>query len=100
MPLSCRLPLPAAAWRIDDYLGGEEGEDGESDDDLDLASLRAHRLKFAKDRKDAMSRRWGAGAEQSGHGWASVVALCARCQQVGMCAAIAGGSIRYGGWAP
>lgn len=55
-------PLPplsalAAAWRIDDYLGGEGGE-GEEDDDLDLASLRAHRLKFAKDRKDAMSRRW------------------------------------------
>lgn len=47
----------AAAWRIDDYLGGEGGE-GEEDDDLDLASLRAHRLKFAKDRKDAMSRRW------------------------------------------
>ena len=29
---------PAAAWRIDDYLGGEE----EDDDDLDLSSLRRH----------------------------------------------------------
>ncbi|PRW58227.1 peptidyl-prolyl cis-trans isomerase CYP57 [Chlorella sorokiniana] len=50
-----RAYMPAA-WRIDDYLGGEDGEGGEEDDDLDLASLRAHRLKFAKDRKDAMSR--------------------------------------------
>ena len=53
----CPPPVPAAAWRIDDYLGGGEGEG--DDDDLDLASLRAHRLQFAKDRKDAMSRRWG-----------------------------------------
>ena len=48
---------PAAAWRVDDYLGGgSEGEEG--DDDLDLAALRRHTLAFAKDRKDAMSRRW------------------------------------------
>jgi hypothetical protein len=107
-PCTACLP-PAAAWRIDDYLGGEE-----EDDDLDLSSLRRHtyaccwrllllpllanitcsavaarlrcpllpihillirvltstfllalcfvvcRLTFAKDRKDAMSRRYGA----------------------------------------
>ena len=51
-PLHMPPLRPAAAWRVDDYLGG-----GGSDDDLDLASLRAHRLAFAKDRKDAMSRR-------------------------------------------
>lgn len=55
-------PPRAAAWRIDDYLGGEEGEGEGDDDDLDLASLRAHRLQFVKDRKDAMSRKCvGAG---------------------------------------
>ncbi|KAL4431122.1 hypothetical protein ABPG75_006378 [Micractinium tetrahymenae] len=47
-----RAYMPAA-WRVDDYLGGEEGEE---DDDLDLSSLRQHRLAFAKDNKDAMSR--------------------------------------------
>ena len=48
-------PTPAAAWRVDDYLA--EGGDGE-DDAIDLASLRQHRLAFAKGQKDAMARRW------------------------------------------
>lgn len=34
------LPLPAAAWRIDDYLNEEAEED---DEDLDLSSLRRHK---------------------------------------------------------
>lgn len=46
-----RAYMPAA-WRVDDYLG----EEGEDEDDLDLASLRQHKLAFAKDQKDAMSR--------------------------------------------
>ncbi|KAL4859368.1 Peptidyl-prolyl cis-trans isomerase CYP57 [Chlorella vulgaris] len=45
-----RAYMPAA-WRIDDYLDG-----GDEDEDLDLSSLRQHKLSFAKDRKDAMSR--------------------------------------------
>ncbi|KAI3433422.1 hypothetical protein D9Q98_003237 [Chlorella vulgaris] len=45
-----RAYMPAA-WRIDDYLDG-----GDDDEDLDLSSLRQHKLSFAKDRKDAMSR--------------------------------------------
>jgi len=32
--------LSAAAWRVDDYLNPEEGEE---DDDLDLTSLRQHK---------------------------------------------------------
>ncbi|KAL4419176.1 hypothetical protein ABPG77_004899 [Micractinium sp. CCAP 211/92] len=47
-----RAYMPAA-WRVDDYLAGE-GED--DDEDLDLSSLRQHKLAFAKDKKDAMSR--------------------------------------------
>ncbi|GAB4822798.1 hypothetical protein N2152v2_009844 [Parachlorella kessleri] len=43
-----RAYMPAA-WRVDNYLEGEE-------DDDDLASLRQHRLAFVKDARDAMSR--------------------------------------------
>ncbi|KAK2079026.1 hypothetical protein QBZ16_002716 [Prototheca wickerhamii] len=46
-----------AAWRVDEYLapGGPEGGEDSSDDDL--ASLRAHKLTFAKETRDAMSRK-------------------------------------------
>lgn len=47
-----RAYMPAA-WRVDDYLAGEGKEE---DEDLDLSSLRQHKLAFAKNKKDAMSR--------------------------------------------
>lgn len=40
LPALRALPCAAAAWRVDDYLGGGSEDEGE---DLDLSSLRQHR---------------------------------------------------------